>query len=915
MSVLNLDCLFRPRSIALLGADRWSRSIGSVLATNLFKGGFGGPVMPVHATDAAVQGVLAYRSAADLPMVPDLAVIASPPPEIPPLIAALGARGTRAAVIVSHDFDAEGPTAGAALRQAMLDAAKPFRLRIVGPACLGVMVPEVGLDASYAHISARQGDLAFVSQSGSLMTLMLDWAGARGVGFSLVCSLGDRADVDFGDMLDYLAFDADSRAVLLCIDTIAKPRKFMSAARAAARLKPVIVYDAGRLNSAAGTAAAIGEPSPQPSRALVYDAAFRRAGLLPVPTLADLVAAAGTLGSGIKMSGDRLAVLGNGRGISEVTGELVLQEGGRLAQLSPATLEALDRVLPGTWGRRNPVNLFCDASAARWCDAVGPLLADGEVDAVVAVNAPTATGDTLEAANALAGRLAKERKPVAAVWLEDSTLDEARRVFSKHRISMHDGPGQAVEALMQLVRYRRNQEMLMQTPASLPTQFEHHPERARGLVRAALDEGREWLSEPEAKGVLAAYGLPVLGAEDCASETDAVAAAERLGYPVSLRPCGLTETGEASVGSAGVSLHLETPEAVAAAARRLLRKHVERQPNAPFPGFTVRAQPGTDRHHELQLGISCDPLFGPLVLFGLGGDVARVIPDRAVGLPPLNLSLAHMLIAETRAQRLLQGYGDRPAANLEEIALALVKLSQGAAEIAEVVEIDINPLLARADGVLVIAARMRVARVDHPAEARLAIRPYPNDLEKTVVARDGRNLLIRPIRPEDEPAFQEFVRRQSPEDRRLRFFTHVKQLDHRMAARLTQIDYDREMALVLIDPQASEAELLGVMRISADPDQQRAEYAGAVRSDLKGLGFGRLLLEEIIEYCRRRGIAEVCGEVLAENTPMLSLARKLGFSLETNPEDPSVITVRKLLREELAAATILPPDPEPTYSG
>ena len=888
MSVRNLEFLFRPGSIALFGADSVLRSIGLVLAQNLFRGEFDGPVMPVHARDTAVQGVLAYRSVSDLPLTADLAVIASPPAEIPGLIAELGARGTRAAVVISHDFDTLGH-ADATLRQRMLDAAKPRNVRIIGPACLGIAVPAIGLNASYAHTAVKDGDLAFVSQSGSLMTLMLDWAAARGIGFSLLASLGDMADVEFGDMLDYLAMDADTRAVLLCIDHIADSRKFVSAARAAARLKPVIVFDARRLE---GAGAAAVTDTQKPRRPQVYDAAFRRAGMLPVASLADLVAAAGTVGTGIRVSGGRMAILANGRGIADVAGNMVLAEGGRLAELGEATRTELDRALPPTWGRRNPVNLFADATAARYRDALGPLLADTGVDAIVAINTPSAVGDTLAAASAVAERLAGERKPVAAVWLEESTRDETRRVFASRRIPLHESPGQAIEALMQLVRYRRNQDMLMETPASVPELFQRDAERARDIVRRAIADGRDWLSEPEAKQVLAAYCIPVVPAEDATTPEHAAEAAARIGFPVSIRTSGYAGTGEIRAVSAGIALNLESPEAVEAAARRLVRKHDEQHPGVPFPGFTVRAHVRVDHHHELRLGIAVDASFGPVVLFG---DVAQAVQDQAVGLPPLNLNLARRLIAESRVHPLLQGYGGRPAANIDEIAEALVKLSQVAAEIAEIAEVDVNPLLADAQRVVAVAVRIRVIPSDKPADARLAIRPYPSELEKTVRTRDGRALFLRPIRPEDEPAFHEFVRRQTPEDKRLRFFSQVKQLDHRMAARLTQIDYDREMALILLDPLATTAEILGVMRISADADGTRAEYAGAVRSDLKGLGLGRLLLEEIIEYCRQRGIGEIWGEVLAENEPMLRLVRRLGFSVKSDPEDRSVMLVSKPL--------------------
>lgn len=891
MSVANLDILFKPRSIALFGADKAARSIGSMVAHNLLRAGFDGPVMPVHASDPAVRGVLAYRSIDELPLPADLAVIALPPPEIPPLIEQLGARGTRAAVVLSPDFEANGPEEGAALRARMLAAAKPHMLRIVGPACLGVVVPREGVNASWAQAAARDGDLAFVSQSGSLMASMLDWAAARGVGFSLLASLGDMADVDFGDILDHLAMDAETRAVLLCVDHIAHARKFLSAARAAARLKPVIIFDSGRRE-----AVGIADPrlNMRVDRIEAYDAAFRRAGLLPVPTLADLVAAAGTVATGMRLSSGRLAVLTNGRGIGDVAGNLVLEEGGQLAELSEKTIAELDRLLPHTWGRRNPVNLFADASAARWRDAIGPVLADPGVDAIIAINAPTAIGDTLEAARLVADRLVRERKPVAAVWMEEGTREESRRLFAGRRASVHGEPGQAIEALMQLVRWHRSQEMLMQTPATLPDLFANDAEGARAIVRQALAEGRPSLSAEEGKQFLAAYAIPMVDTRGAATAEEALVLAAEIGFPVTLRIRDVPGQDVGVVGG-GAIVDLRTREEFETAVQRLVRWYQNSHPDSAVPGFTVSRSVDASRRHELRIGITVDAAFGPMIVFGRGGAVSRVFRDQSVALPPLNLNLARRMINDTRVYRLLQGYGDRPPANLDEIAEALVRVSQIACDIAEIVEIKIDPLFADQQGVLAGEIWVRLAPADRPAEERLAIRPYPAALERPVTSRAGKSLRIRPIRPEDEPALQAFVRAQSPEDRRLRFFSHVKELDHRMAARLTQIDYDREMALVLIDPASSEAEILGVMRISADADGARAEYAGAVRSDLKGEGFGRLLLEEIIAYAARRGIGEVWGEVLAENVAMLGLVRKLGFTIKKSAEDPSLRIVTKPL--------------------
>jgi acetyltransferase len=678
--------------------------------------------------------------------------------------------------------------------------------------------------------------------------------------------------------------------VLLCVDHVAHPRRFLSAARAAARLKPVIVFSAGRSDRTGGASL----PSlGQPNRAEVYDAAFRRAGMLPVSSLADLVAAAGTLGSAIRVNGHRIAVVSNGRGIGEVAGDLVVREGGELARLADATLAALDAVLPATWGRRNPVNLFADATAARYRDALGPLLADPGIDAIVAINTPTAVGDTLEAARATADRCANQHKPVAAVWFEQSTLEETRRLFAERRIPLHDGPAPAIEALMQLVHYRRNQDMLTETPASVPDLFERDARRAREIVRQALADGRDRLSEAEALQVVAAYGIPVAASRPAATDEEAAAIAEQIGFPVVLQALG----NQLARGDATwVAPDLPDATAVLTAAQRFERRWQARGYTTPLASFAVR--PWIDRNDAsaLSLGIAIDETFGPVIRFGRGGLIGQLLPDYAVALPPLNLNLARQAIAETDVSRLLQGDGSAPEM-LDEVALALVKLSQMAADIAEIIGLNIDPLIANAQGIVALTADVRVApAAAQPAAARLAIRPYPSEFEKIVCARDGRMLTLRPIRPEDEPALQAFVLRQSPEDRRLRFFSQVKELDHRLAARLTQLDYDREMAFLLIDGQAEEPAILGIMSIFTDSNRVRAEYAGAVRSDLKGEGLGRLLLEEIVECCRRRGIGEIWGEVLRENAPMLGLVRKLGFSIKVDPDDPSVMIVSKPLR-------------------
>lgn len=885
----SLERLFRPRSIALIGADRQPRAVGEVLARNLFSGQFEGPVLPVHASLPAVRGVLAFRSVAELPIVPDLAVIASEAAVVPAMVRELGARGTGVAIVLAAGFDG----ANRALGEELKTAAKAAEVRIVGPACLGIMVPALGLNATFAHATPTKGDVALITQSSSLVSILLDGPTARDAGFSLVASLGDMIDIDFGDVLDFLALDASSRAILLAVDHIDDARRFMSAARVAARVKPVIVFDAGRQGRLVDD-----PPAGGIRRDPVYDAAFRRAGMLPVPLLSDLTAAASTLASGTRVRGNRLTVVSNGGSVGKVTMQLWGSMGGRRAPLSDPTRDKLNAALPVGWGQRNPVNIFADASADRYRQTLEAIFADDTTDIVLAVVCPTAIGETVATAKAIVDALPRspQRKQLAVVWLEEASRADAAAVFAAQRVAVHPSVRWAVTAFAQLLAYQRNQEMLIETPKSMPDLFTCDRGRAETVIAAALAAGREWLTEAEASALLAAYDLPVMPMHPAATAEEAAACADKVGYPVALRLLTEASVDEGELG--GIALDLEDADAVRAAAHRIERRLREQRPDLTPAGYAIAGLAGKADAHAVRLGIAVDPVFGPVIRFGPGGNTMGPLADDAIGLPPLNLALARTLMAETRLWWELQGAGDHPPAAIDEVALALVRLSQIATDLPRVREIDLNPLLVDADGVAALSARVRLHCGDAPADTRLAIRPYPVELEKTILTRTGKRLILRPIRPEDEPALQAFVRDMSPEDVRMRFFSPLRELDHRFGARLTQIDYDREMALVAIDPEVDGTAIWGVMRISADASGTSAEYAGSVRSNLKGQGLGRILMEEIIDYSRRRGIRQMWGEVLAENQSMLTLARKLGFQLNRDSDDPGIIHVVKALTED-----------------
>lgn len=877
MSIRNLDALFEPRSIALIGASNRAGSVGAVLARNLFGSGFDGPVMPVNPRETSIRSVVCYPSLDALPAVPDLAVVATPASGVPALVADLAQRGCRAAVVISSGFDAAG-------RRALLEAARPHLLRVVGPNCLGVLSPPTALNASFAHLTPRKGDLAFVSQSAAMATTVLDWADVREIGFSHVVSTGDMSDVDIGDLLDYLALDARARAILLYLETVTDARKFMTAARIAARTKPVVVIKAGR---GAGLQADL-RPEIGGGRGAddVYDAAFRRAGMLRVDTLRELFEAVATLATGLRPSGDRLAVVTN----SDAAGTLALDAlsafGGCLAELPEAAWSRLAPGLPGSPARSGLVKLAPDATADAYADTLAAILESGDQDAVLVMNCPQAIADGTEAARATVEAARKARRtPILTCWLGERAARTARRVFAAGNVPTYQTPDETVRAFMQLVTYRRNQDLLMQTPAVVAP-FGVDRAAVERLVGGALGEGRTVLTEPESKALLAAYGIATVPTEIAGDPAEAAALAARIGFPVALKILSPDIADKTDVG--GVRLQLDDAASVREAGEHMIRTVAGRQPGARIDGFTVQAMVRRAHAVELRLGISTDPVFGPVIRFGQGGTAADILNDRAIGLPPLNAVLARDMIGRTKVWRLLQGYRERPPADAETIAATLVTLSRMAADIAAIAELDINPLLADGEGVVALDARV-VLRAEPPAgSARFAILPYPEDLEREAVSRKGR-FRLRPIRPEDEPALVRMVELSDPEDVRLRFFAPLRRIGHAFAARLTQIDYSREMALVAepAEPGAQSA-ILGVVRLIADPDGERAEFGIMVRSDQKGRGLGRLLMEAILAYARAQRVGTVHGEVLAENTAMLSMARRIGFRQKVHKDDPGL---------------------------
>ncbi len=880
MSIRHLDRLLEPGSIAVIGASIRAGSVGATVWANLHAGQFAGVVYGVNPKHKVLGDAAIFAQPADLPEVPDLAVICTPPATVTGLIEELGRLGTRAVIVMTAGLSVEQ-------KEAMLKAARPHVLRVLGPNCLGLLSPHQGVNASFAHTDALTGNVAFVSQSGALVTAVLDWAKSRRIGFSHMVSLGERADVDFGDLLDYLASDGRTRSILLYIESIEASRKFMSAARAAARNKPVIVVKAGRAGN--GLTAAASHTGALAGSDIVFDAAIRRAGMLRVETLQDLFMSVETLARFGTNRDEVLTLITNGGGAGVMAADAAALAGIKLQELSDPLLAQLDAVLPPTWSHANPIDIIGDAPVARYTQTLEAVLQDRGSGAVLFMHAPSAIVRSEDIARACAPIAGEATGRVMACWLGDAAVATARQVFDQVGVADYATPEEAVRAFALLATFRRNQALLLEAP----TASENGPPdliAARASVEAALDDGREMLNELEAKAVLTAYGIPVAQTLATGPTPDAAAAAGRsLTYPVVLKILSPDISHKSDVG--GVCLNLRDESALRQAAAEMLERVRNLRPEARIAGFTVQTMVARPMAQELIIGASIDPVFGPVLLFGQGGTAVEVLADRAIALPPLNRVLAREAVSRTRVAKLLAGYRDHPPAKLDAIYDVLVAVSQMLADLPELAELDINPLLADHEGVIALDARLRVSRKQEAGAARFAITPYPAELAQTVLWND-ETILIRPIRPEDEAQHRSFIEALRPEDLRLRFFSVRRELPRSELARLAQIDYAREMAFIAVRglPDGT-SQTLGVVRAVIDPDNVDAEFAVIVRSDLKARGLGRILMRKMIAFLSGRGTQRMVGYVLRENEAMRKLARSLGFEPIAAPTDADAVFV------------------------
>jgi acetyltransferase len=896
MSAVHLERMFRPRSVAVVGANNKPGRVGGVILRNLLAGGFEGPIMPVNPRYEAVAGVLTYPDVSSLPRVPDLAILCTPPDTIPDLVDELGALGTRAVVVLARVLGALRAPDGRTLEERTLATARAHGVRLLGGGTLGILSPNVGLNASFSRVAALPGNIGFVSQSDAVGTLLLDWAHPRRVGFSHFVSLGDATDVGFGEVLDFLGSDPGTRAILLYVESLRDRRSFMAAARGAARNKPVLAVKAGRrAGRGDGPGVLSADTLSLVERDDVFEAALRRAGIVRVRDVDELFDAVQTLAHARPLAGERLAVVSNGGGVGLIVEDELDAGGLRVAALSPALSARLRKVMPASWDGRHPIDILVDAPGERWAAALELLLDSKEFDVVLAIHTPSTLASSTEVARAILRTLAAHPGSLLVSFGVGGgdDLAAARRLLVDAGVPLYDTPAEGARAFRTMVSHRRGFEALLQTPPSVPAEFRVDREAARRIVAAALAEGRDFLKISETVGVLAAYGIPVGAIEVAETPEQAGRVARALGFPVDVAVRSPQIRRKREVG--GIVRGLESAEAVEEAARSMVARVAEWRPDASVTGFSVQRVPPRRFARELFVGAAVDPLFGPVILFGEGRDT-ELLRDFAVGLPPLNLPLARELVARTRVAALLEGSPSRPAADQDAISLTLMKISQIVADIPEIVEVDVNPLLADERGVLAVGGFMAIASATSTGAERLAIRPYPEGLEEVVTLKDGGEVMLRPVRPEDEAAHSDFVSRLSPEDSHFRFFHTVRSMPHTQLARLTQIDYDREMAFIATRPgPGGRPETIGVVRTVADPENDTAELSIVVRSDLKRLGLGTHLLRKAIDHCRSRGTRQLAGDVLSGNESMLELTRRFAQFTLTSSDEEGIVRITHAL--------------------
>jgi len=894
MSVRNLDKIFQPHRVAVVGASDDRSKVGYTVLRNLIGAGYKGVVYPVNARRESVQGIAAYPRISQLPRVPDLVVICTPAVTLPGLIRECGEAGVLGLVILSAGFREAG-AAGLALEQQMRDEWRKFDgMRIIGPNCLGIISPHNGLNASFAADSPQAGQVALISQSGALCTSLLDWAAQQNIGFSHFVSIGNMLDVGFGDLIDYFGEDPRTKSIILYVESITDARGFMSAARAFSRTKPIVAYKAGRFSESAHAAAS--HTGAMAGEDAVCDAAFQRAGIERVFEMRDMFDCAELLARQKLPRGPRLAIITNAGGPGVMATDTLIACRGELAKISEKTIHALNEFLPTSWSHGNPVDVLGDAPPDRFARGVEVVLADENVDAALVILTPQAMSDPTATAAQVAAVAGRVRKPILASWIGGRRIREGDRLFGAAGVPTYPTPEAAVGAFMHLVSYARNQETLYETPQDVPVTFALEEPRLRAQFHELLERGHPVLTESESKSLFEAYGIKVTKAEPAASVDEAVAIAERQGYPVVLKILSPQITHKTDVG--GVALNIRNEEGLRLAHAEMMESARQKRPDAEILGVTVQRMIALDTGVELIVGMKKDATFGAVMMVGAGGITAELYRDRALALPPLNERLARRMLESLRSGPLLNGYRGKPVANVPKLIEVLIRLSYLTAHHPEIREFDVNPLFVSGDEAIALDGRVVVDR--SPAGqamrpfAHLAIRPYPEEFVREETFDNGRPVIFRPIRPEDEPLWFELVDQCTPETLHARFQYLFRRPSHEVASRFCFLDYDRELAIMAEIEHEGCRKFIGVGRLVADPDHETAEFAVLVADAWQNRGLGLKLTGYCMEIARQWGLKRIMAQTTFDNPRMISIFDSRGFKIDRNHADGLVLVDKSL---------------------
>lgn len=890
MSQHYLHKLFSPDSIAVIGASDRSNSVGMKVFKNLLQGNFKGELYAINPKHNQVQGQPCFSSVKKIKDPIDLAVIATRAETLPDIMVECGEKKIHTAIVLSSGFSEIGKE-GKALEKAMLDAANHYQIHLVGPNCLGIMRPHIKMNATFDNNFALPGSVAFVSQSGALSAGILDWAMSQKIGFSAIVSLGNNADIDFGDVLDFLAFDAKTESILLYIEGVRRPRHFMSALRAAARMKPVIAIKAGK--NCQGSRAALTHTGALIGSDDVFDAALRRAGAIRVLKIEDLFSASEILSSSKKVKGNRLIIITNGGGAGVMAADRANELNVNLSPLNNNIILRLNEVLPSQWSHQNPIDIIGDATPERYHAALEICKSEEDVDGILAILVPVAMSNPSKVAKQIIHDAGKDNRLILACWMGDKQVRSSWKLFAKHHIPYFDTPEKAVEAFSYLADYYHNQQLLMQVPAPLLLQFKPDITKARFIINSVLLQHRTLLTSYEAKEILKLFGIPVTETIEADTVEKAIEAAKTLGFPVVMKINSPDITHKSEVG--GVFLNIRTENEVSDSFEKLMQRIKINRPTAKIIGITIESQYEDMFDREVMIGVIRDIVFGPVISFGAGGTLVEIIQDRALALPPLNYFIAQQLISKTRILKIGGKLRQLSASQLENITNILLAVSEMICELPHIQEMDINPLIINETGMIAVDARMVIAQQSNSdiPYSHLAIHPYPNYLTTSHQLFD-KTITVRPIRPEDADLEQEFTQNLSSKSKYSRFMGHFSQLSPTMLVRFTQIDYDSEMALVAIDNENDKEKIIGVARYVTNPDKETAEFALVVADAWHKKGIGTTLMNALINIAKSKKLIALTGMVLAKNVAMLELTKHLGFKI-INGEEPTIRIVTKEL--------------------